>query len=289
MTILAIGGTGLLGSLVVEELARRGAAVRALGTKPHDVPQGVELVTGDIRDVDFMREELRSASTVFMLHPGTADELTRTLLTLALIEEAGAKGVVYVSMIGADRFADSPRAAAKLAAEQTIARRGIAATILRPNALFQNDLMLKDAITSNHVYPTPVGRFGLTMIDGRDVAEVAAIELMRRDESAGPLPAETIELVGPEALTGEGIARLWSELVGERVTYTGDDLRAVEAAFREVMGAADAYSMAMIFRGIVEDGVVGMPGEADRLAARLGHPLRTYRAFAIEMNAAKDG
>ncbi len=46
MTILAIGGTGQIGSLVVEELARRGAQVRALGTKlrPGGMPAGVELV-----------------------------------------------------------------------------------------------------------------------------------------------------------------------------------------------------------------------------------------------------
>ena len=230
MTILAIGGTGQLGSLVVAELARHGAQVRALGTKPRpgDMPGGVELVTGDVLDVDFMRGQLRSVSTVFVLHPAVADELTRALLTLALIEEVGIKRIVYLSMIGADRFADSPRAAAKLAAEETIARRGLSATILRPNALFQNDTMQKDALTSRQVYATPVGKVGLTMIDGRDVAEVAAIELLRRERSGDPLPAETIELVGPEAFTGEGLARLWSEVLGNQVSYAGDDLEAVQ-------------------------------------------------------------
>ncbi|WP_428396213.1 SDR family oxidoreductase [Lichenicoccus sp.] len=285
MTILAIGGTGQIGSLVVEELARHGAQVRALGTKPRlgGMPPGVELVTGDVLDVDFMRGQLRSVSTVFLLHPAVADELTRALLSLALIEEAGIARIVYLSMIGADRFADSPRAAAKLAAEATIARRGLSATILRPNALFQNDIMQKDALMSRQTYATPVGSIGLTMIDGRDVAEVAARELLRRERSCDPLPTETIELVGPESFTGESIVRLWSEVLGKLVTYAGDDLEAVQTAFRTAMPSADAYSLAMIFRGIVQEGVLGDPGAADRLAGMLGHPLRTYRAFAEEI------
>ena len=290
MTILAIGGTGQIGSLVVEELARRGARVRALGTKvrAEALPSGVELVTGNVLDVDFMRGQLCSVSTVFVLHPAVADELTRALLTLALIEEAGIRRIVYLSMIGADRFADSPRAAAKLAAEQTIARRRLAATILRPNALFQNDIMQKDALMSRETYATPVGSVGLTLIDGRDVAEVAALELLRREHSAEPLPTETIELVGPEAFTGASIARLWSDVLGRPVSYAGDDLQATQRALRTAMPPADAYSLGMIFRGIVQDGMLGAPGAADRLAARLGHRLRTYRAFAGETLAAGD-
>ncbi len=290
MTILAIGGTGQIGSLVVEELARLGAQVRALGTKPRPdgTPSGIESVTGDVLDIDFMRGQLRSVSTVFVLHPAVADELTRALLTLALIEEAGIKRIVYLSMIGAAHFADSPRAAAKLAAEQTIARRGLSATILRPNALFQNDIMQMDALTSHQTYATPVGEVGLTMIDGRDVAEVAALELLRRERSGEPLPMDTIELVGPEAFTGESIVRLWSDVLGKQVTYAGDDLEAVQKAFRTAMPSADAYSLAMIFRGIVQDGVLGAPGTADQLVGMLEHPLRTYRVFAEEIIAADD-
>ncbi len=287
VTILAIGGTGQIGSLVVAELARRGASVRVLGTKPRPatMPPGVERVTGDVLDVDFMRAQLRSVSTVFVLHPAVADELTRALVTLALIEEAGIERIVYLSMLGADRFAHSPRAAAKLAAEATIARRDLPATILRPNALFQNDAVLRDAITSRHTYATPVGGIGITMIDGRDVAEVAALELLRREQSRDPLPTETIDLVGPEAFTGNSIVRLWSDVLGETVTYEGDDLEAVQRAFRAVMTSADAYSLAMIFRAMVRDGVLGAPGAADRLVAILGRPLRTYRTFAEEIAA----
>ena len=60
----------------------------------------------------------------------------------------------------------------------------------------------------------------------------------------------------------------------------------MQHALRAAMPAADAYSLAMIFRGIVRDGVLGAPGAADRVAGLLGRPLRTYRAFAEEVAAA---
>lgn len=288
MAILMIGGTGQIGSLVTAELAKRGAQVRALGTKQPSsgLPPGVELVTGDVLDVDLMRKLLGSASTVFVLNPAVPDELARVLLILSLIEEAGVKGVVYVSMMGADRFGNASRAAAKFAAEQTIRQRNIPATILRPNALFQNDQLQKSAIVERRTYPTPVGSVGVTMVDIRDVAEVAALELLRREQASDPLPTEMIELVGPEVLTGEKISGLWSDVLGQRVTYTGDDLKEVERAFRQAMPAAGAYDIGLVFRGILEEGVLGEPGAAERLVELLGRPLQTYRAFAEELVAA---
>ncbi len=127
MAILAIGGTGQIGSHVVEELARRGAEVRAFGSEPspRGAPAGVEEVIGDIFDIELMRRLLREASTVFVLNPAVADELARVLLTLSLIDEAKIQRVVYLSMMGVDRFTDASRAAAKLAAEQTIRQLGL--------------------------------------------------------------------------------------------------------------------------------------------------------------------
>jgi hypothetical protein len=43
-----------------------------------------------------------------------------------------------------------------------------------------------------------------------DIAEVAALTLLKRENAAEPLHRETIKLVGPEALTGEAIAGIWS-------------------------------------------------------------------------------
>ncbi|UZJ55524.1 hypothetical protein CBS101457_004844 [Exobasidium rhododendri] len=202
------------------------------------------------------------------------------MLVLSLIEEVGIKRVVLLSMMGADRFINSSRAAAKLAAEQVIWQRGIPATILRPNAVFQNDLPQGRQIVDHHTYSTPLGSIGLTLVDIRDVAEVAAMELIRRETSSETLPTEMIEIVGPEIFTGQKMARLWSEVTGHTVTYTGDDLDGVEQAMRRVMPADSAYDLIIVFRGILQEGGIGAKGASDHIARLLGRPLRSYRLFA---------
>ncbi len=63
----------------------------------------------------------------------------------------------------------------------------------------------------------PIGPKGVAMVDTRDIAEVAALELIRRDAAPGKLPVESLNLVGPDTLTGEQIARIWRR--GARQAY----------------------------------------------------------------------
>ena len=80
------------------------------------------------------------------------------------------------------------------------------ATILRPNYFMQNDASMEDALLGKGVYPQPIGDKGVSMVNTRDIAEAAALCLLKRENAAEPLPRETIELVGPDALTGQAIA-----------------------------------------------------------------------------------
>jgi uncharacterized protein YbjT (DUF2867 family) len=41
-----------------------------------------------------------------------------------------------------------------------------------------------------------------------------------------PLPRNTIEVIGPDTLTGDDLARIWSEATGREIRYGGDDLAA---------------------------------------------------------------
>ena len=55
MTVLVVGATGSIGSLVVDEALRQGHAVRALvrkSSKKNQLPRDVELVTGDVTRPD---------------------------------------------------------------------------------------------------------------------------------------------------------------------------------------------------------------------------------------------
>lgn len=284
MTILVTGSTGTIGSLVVRQLAERGADIRALVRDPGkaQLPAGVTAVKGDLIDVDAVRAALAGTSTLFLLNAVVPDELTQALITLDLAVEAGIKRVVYFSVFNADVFGDVPHFSGKYTVERMIEQFGIPATILRPAYFIQNDASLKEAIRDHGVYPMPIGGVGVSMADARDIAEVAALELIRRERAAEPLPRELIEIVGPDALTGASAAALWSDLLGRPVAYAGDDLDAFEQQSRARMPGWMAYDMRMMTRGFQRDGMLAKPGNLGRLTAMLGRPLRTYRSFAEE-------
>jgi uncharacterized protein YbjT (DUF2867 family) len=287
MTILAIGGTGQIGSLVVNKLAEHGAEIAVMTQHPETapLPSGVRAVKGDVLDPEAMRAALRGVDTLFLLNPVVADELTRALLTLRLASDAGLKGIVYFSMANSDALVDVPHAAAKYAAERMIETLDLPATVLRPNYFFQNDLMIKEALLGKGVYAMPVGNAGAAMVDTRDIADVAALELLRRERAAGRLPRNLIEISGPEVLTANTLASIWTEVLGKPIGYAGDGLDAFEQQSRAHMPAAMALDTALMFDGWQKIGVLPPPGAVERLTAMLGQPLRTYRAFAEETAA----
>ncbi len=282
MTILITGSTGSIGSQVLAHVAGRGAEVHALARTPEKTqfPDGVIAVKGDLTDVDTMRAALAKASTLFLLNAVTPDEVTQALIALNLAREAGIERIVYFSVPHSDKYINVPHFAGKYIVEGMIERFDLPATILRPAYFMQNDATLREAVLGHGVYPMPIGGVGISMVDTRDIGEVAALHLLRREQAAGPLPRETIDLVGPDVLTGVGIAGIWSELLGRPIRYAGDDLAAFEQQFRAFMPGWMAYDMRLMMGRFQQDGMMASADDVDRLTALLGRPLRSYRDFA---------
>jgi uncharacterized protein YbjT (DUF2867 family) len=151
--------------------------------------------------------------------------------------------------------------------------------VLRPAYFMHNEHTIKDAITGYGIYPMPIGTKGLAMIDARDIGEIAAIELVRREASAEPLPSERINLVGPDTLTGADAAAIWSDVLGRTIAYPGDDVAAFEQNLRQFMPSWMAFDMRLMGERFVSDGMVPEAGDVERLTTLLGRPLRTYRDF----------
>lgn len=284
MTILVTGATGRIGRQVVDQLVHRGADVRALVRDPAkaNLPAGVEVVQGDLFDVDAVRAAFDGASTLFLLNAVAADEFTQALVALNLAREAGIERIVYLSVIHSDLYVNVPHFAVKFAVERMIEQMGMHATILRPSYFIDNDLGIKDVITGHGVYPMPIGSKGLAMIDARDIGEIAAIELLRRERASTPLPLERITLVGPDTLSGSDIAAIWSDVLGRPIAYAGDDTTGFEQNLRQFQPNWMAFDMRLMAQRFQSEGMVPAAGDVDRLTALLGRPLRSYRDFAVE-------
>jgi hypothetical protein len=148
-----------------------------------------------------------------------------------------------------------------------------------------NDLTIKDVVLEFGVYPMPIGSKGLAMIAARDIGEVAAIELLRREQAQGPLPLERINLVGPDTLTGADVAGIWSAVLQRPIAYGGDDTGAFEQNLRRFMPSWMAFDMRLMSERFLDLGMVPNPGDVERLTALLGRPLRSYRDFASDVAA----
>ncbi|MBY3092939.1 NmrA/HSCARG family protein [Rhizobium laguerreae] len=284
MTILVTGATGNVGRQIVEHLVKRGADVRALVRDPSkaDFPAGVSVVQGDFLDVDSLRDAMSGVSTLFLLSAVVPDEFTQALIALNVARSVAIERIVYLSVIHADVYVNVPHFAGKFGVERMIEQMGFKATILRPAYFIQNDLMVKDVITGYGAYPMPIGAKGLAMIDIRDIAEIAALELLRRERSAEPLPLDRINLVGPETLTGADIAAIWSDVLARPIAYGGDNTEGFEQNLKQFMPAWMAYDMRLMGERFLTDGMLPETGDVERLTKLLGRPLRSYRAFASE-------
>ena len=288
MTILVIGATGRVGRHVVQQLVDRGASVRVLTRDPAkaDFPAHVEVAQGDLLDIGALRAAFSGVRTVFLLNAVTGDEFTQAILTLNVAREAGVDRVVYLSVFDADRAVNVPHFAVKSGAERMLAAMGFGATILRPTYFIDNEVMVKDVILQHGVYPIPIGGRGVAMVDARDIAEVAAIELLRRDAASDKLPIETINVVGPETLTGQDIAAIWSEVLGRSVAYGGDDPSGFEQTAAKFMPRWMAYEMRIMAERYVSDGMIPRDGDRERLTTLLGRPLHGYRETAVRLASA---
>ncbi|MGO8054270.1 SDR family oxidoreductase [Rhizobium leguminosarum] len=284
MTILVTGATGNVGRQVVEHLVKRGADVRALVRDPSkaEFPAGVSVVQGDFLDVDSLRNAMSGVSTLFLLNAVVPDEFTQALIALNVAQSAGIERIVYLSVIHADLYVNVPHFAGKFGVERMIEQMGFKATILRPAYFIQNDLTVKDVITGYGAYPMPIGPKGLAMIDVRDIAEIAALELLRREQSAEPLALERINLVGPQTLTGTDIAAIRSDVLARPIHYGGDNTEGFEQNLKQFMPAWMAYDMRLMGERFLTDGMLPEAGDVERLTKLLGRPLHSYRAFASE-------
>ena len=280
MKILVTGATGNVGSLVVTELIKRGAEVRALVRKQPDagkLPAEVEVAVGDLLDPVSVEKAMQGVDKLFLLNAVVTDELTQALIAYGIAKRIGLKHVTYLSVFKVDEFRDVPHFASKLAVENALREFGVPFTILRPGYYIQNDINLKGALTGAGIYPMPIGTAGIATADVRDIAEAAAISLTEQGHDQ-----QTYDIVGPTLISGPGNAALWSKLLGREIKYTGHNFDQWEQSMRANMPSWSAYDLRMMFQGYFDRGFASTETEVARLTKLFGRAPRSYEDFAAE-------
>jgi len=182
--VLIAGGTGRLGTLVVNALAARGVEVRVMTRDPkrgaHLAGERIEVVTGDVRDpVGTMTAAENVDAVVSAVHgfagpggvsPTTVDRDGNTHLIKAA-QAAGAE-LVLMSIVGAAPDSPFELFRMKYAAETSLAASAVPATVVRSTAFLELwiDLLANTAGRSNRPLVFGRGQNPINLVSVRDVA-----------------------------------------------------------------------------------------------------------------------
>jgi hypothetical protein len=92
-------------------------------------------------------------------------------------------------------------------------------------------------------------------------------------------------VVSGDVLTGEESARLYSEALGRRVRYAGDDLEAFTRRLARALPGWLLYDVALMYARFQQDGLPVSAQDLHDAEAIVGHPPRRYRDFVREVAA----
>ncbi|HKY60370.1 MAG TPA: NmrA family NAD(P)-binding protein [Gemmatimonadota bacterium] len=281
MRILVIGGTGTVGRELVARLRKRDVRIRVLTRSPEKHrEEGVEFVKGDLERADTLAPAFAGADRVYLLTPLHPKEAELGLAAIRAAVEAEVERIVVQTVHQAEAAPYIPHFASKLEMVQAVVETGIPWVDLAPNSFFQNDLRYRVALVDHGVYPQPIGSLGANRVDVRDIAEVATA-LLLDDGREG----RTIPVAGPDPLTGESTAEIWSDRLGRPVRYIGDDLEAWSSQVRGLMPDWLVGDLVMMYRLFQEHGLVASEAELDQVRDILGREPRSFDDFATETAA----
>jgi uncharacterized protein YbjT (DUF2867 family) len=211
MKIVVIGGTGLIGSKLVEKLRNDGH--QPLAAAPNT---GVNTLTGE-----GLAEALEGAQVVVDVANapawGDAEVLdffeTSSRNVLAAEAAAGVGHHVALSVVGTERLVESGYFRAKLAQEKLVKAGPIPYTIVRATQFFEFIGRIADSSTDGDTV-----RLSPALIQPESADDVAST---LADVAVGAPLNDTVELAGPEAFRLDELAR--------RLLSANDDPRQVTA------------------------------------------------------------
>lgn len=219
--ILAVGAAGQFAGLVVPELAKRGATVRALirhSTHEHLVRGrgATEVAIGDLTNRSSLEAALVGIDSVFYIAPVFLHheaEIGKQIVEAAVM--AGARRFVF-SSIFQPCLSVLENHRAKGPVEEAVLATGMEYTFMHPVMFFQNYNRPWDEIVKRGVIAEPFSaQSRFARVDYRDVAEVAAIAL-----TDDRLLYGTFDLYAEGNLNRLQLAKLIGEVLGRSIQAT---------------------------------------------------------------------
>jgi NADH dehydrogenase len=230
LRILVTGGTGFVGTHLVNALARRGHGVAVLARRPdrarNRYNRPVERVRGDVLHPPSLASALPGRDAVIhlvgIIHEQgaqTFDRMHRLAVenVVAAARDAGVRRLLHMSAMGTSEDAPSEYARSKAAGERAVHPSGLDWTIFRPSIIFGPGdgfvSLLAPIVDKNPLFIPVIGR-GETRFQPVSVYDVARVfaDALEKPETIG----KTFEVGGPDILTLNEIYREIATVLGKR-------------------------------------------------------------------------
>ena len=277
--ILVTGASGNIGAPLVANLKAANANFAIMRSKASN-DEGFETVVADFNDPAALTRAFTGIDTLFLLLPLVENKLELAQNAATAAKQAGVKHIVRSSGAGAD--AQSPFALPKLQGQidDLLKATGIPCTFLRPAGFMQNYTTYQtQAIKDGTIYMADGGQ-AQSIVDTRDIADVAIKVLQNPAAHAG----RTYTLTGGESITGTQAAALISQAIAKPVQHVSVPTEAAIATMQQWGMSAFSINIMDSLNKVISAGYASeVSPDVENL---LGRKPRTFAGFVGENVAA---
>ncbi|MGO4290914.1 SDR family oxidoreductase [Chitinophaga sp. RAB17] len=282
--ILITGATGNIGTTLAKQLSAQGIPFRAMVRTTDDQARalhalpGAEAVIGDFNNPDSVASALQGIEKAFLLTNSSeqAEKLQSDFVDVA--RHAGVQHIVKLSQLHAAPQSPVRFLRYHAAVEQKIRESGIDYTFLRPNLFMQGLLGFRDPIIQQGKFFATAGEAPISLVDIRDIAEIAATALSTPGHAG-----KIYDITGPESLTHQELATKLSIALGRTITYVNVS---PDQLLQALLQAGFPLWQA---EGLIEDYAHYARGEAAAISPAVqqltGHAPRNFDHFIQEYAA----
>jgi len=223
-TILITGATGHQGGATLHNLLGKGFTLRALTRKPESdkaralANNGVEVVQGDLNDVESLKTALAGAWGVYAVQntweAGVSLEEEQGKRIAELAKAAGVEHYVYASVGSAHRETGIPHFDNKSRVEDTVRSLGFGSSVVLRPVFFMENLLSPWFLNGDRLVSALAPETKLQMIAVEDIGTFGALAFTR----AAELNGRELDLAGDAVTLPESAATL-SRALGRSIEY----------------------------------------------------------------------
>lgn len=233
----------------------------------------VTTVPLDPSNIDGCIQVMKDVDELVIIPPPSMDKLECVKHCLKSAEKAKVKFVVLVSMYGVDEpdflFGEAYRQLEECMKDPNYP----AHCIVRPQYYVQNLLLLRDQVRKGEL-PFPIGKGKFAPIDADDVGDVVCKILKEPSAHAGKI----YNLTGPDSMTSDQIAKVFSKVIGTEVKPT-DDAVTAKSHLKQSIPSHELLGVLELYQVIASGKLSESTKDAEHL---LGHPGTSMEQWAKE-------